>query len=120
MAFIALVALINFGVGWVAGLFGAEGITLQWLLGKALSPVAVVLGVPWNDAATVGGFVGEKVVLNEFVAYADFASQMGGGLAVSPKSAIMLTYMLLGFANFSSIAIQIDRKSTRLNSSHQL
>ncbi|MGH7751882.1 MAG: NupC/NupG family nucleoside CNT transporter [Gemmatimonadales bacterium] len=107
MAFIALVALVNFGVGWVGGLFGSPDLTLQYLLGKAFAPLAFLLGVPWGDAATVGSFVGEKIVLNEFVAYADFASQMGQGLSVSPKASIMLTYMLLGFANFSSIAIQI-------------
>jgi CNT family concentrative nucleoside transporter len=107
MAFVALVALVNFGVSWVGGLFGHPEITLQWLLGKALWPVAVVLGVPPADAGTVGSFMGVKTVLNEFVAYADFASQMSGGLSLSPKAAIMTTYALLGFANFSSIAIQI-------------
>jgi CNT family concentrative nucleoside transporter len=107
MAFVALVALINFGIGWVGGLMGHPEISLQWLLGKALWPITVLMGVPPADAATVGGFIGEKTALNEFVAYADFAQQMGNGLALSPKAAIMTTYCLLGFANFSSIAIQI-------------
>jgi len=107
MAFVALVALINFGVSWAGGLLGHPEITLQWLLGKLLWPIAVLMGVPPADAGTVGSFIGVKTVLNEFVAYADFASQMSQGLAISPKAAIMTTYCLLGFANFSSIAIQI-------------
>ncbi len=80
---------------------------MQWLLGKALWPIAVLMGVPPADAGTVGSFIGVKTVLNEFVAYADFAKQMSAGLVMSPKAAIMTTYCLLGFANFSSIAIQI-------------
>jgi CNT family concentrative nucleoside transporter len=107
MAFVALVALLNYGVSAVGGLFGHPEISLQWLLGKALWPITVLMGVPPADAGTVGSFIGEKTVLNEFVAYADFAQQMGSGLAMSPKAAIMTTYCLLGFANFSSIAIQI-------------
>ncbi|MGH7699654.1 MAG: NupC/NupG family nucleoside CNT transporter [Gemmatimonadales bacterium] len=107
MAFVALVALLNFGVSWVGGLFGHPEVTMQWLLGKALWPVTVLMGVPPADADTVGSFIGVKTVLNEFVAYADFAQQMSAGLVLSPKAAIMTTYCLLGFANFSSIAIQI-------------
>jgi CNT family concentrative nucleoside transporter len=107
MAFVALVALVNFGVSWAGGLVGHPEITLQWLLGKALTPLTVLMGVPLADAGTVGAFIGEKTVLNEFVAYADFAKQLGTGLVMSPKAAVMTTYCLLGFANFSSIAIQI-------------
>ena len=107
MAFVALVALLNFGFGWLGGLFGHPEITMQWLLGKLLWPIAVLMGVPPADAGTVGAFIGEKIVLNEFVAYADFAHRMGTGLEISPKAAVMLSYCLLGFANFSSIAIQI-------------
>ncbi len=107
MAFVALVALLNYGFSAVGGLFGHPEISMQWLLGKVLTPITVLMGVPAADAGTVGSFIGEKTVLNEFVAYADFARQMGGGLVLSPKAAIMTTYCLLGFANFSSIAIQI-------------
>jgi CNT family concentrative nucleoside transporter len=107
MAFIALIAVINFGIGWVGSLAGQPDLTLQLILGKILQPLAFLMGVPWQDAGTVGAFIGAKVVLNEFVAYADFASQMSGGLVISPKAAVMLSYGLLGFANFSSIAIQI-------------
>src|SRR5574341_599840 len=107
MAFIGLVALLNFVFGWVGGLVGFEELSIEWLLGKALWPLAVLMGVPPADADTVGAFIGIKTVLNEFVAYSSFAQQLGGGLDISPKAAVMLTYCLLGFANFSSIAIQI-------------
>jgi CNT family concentrative nucleoside transporter len=107
MAFIGLVALLNFLVGWLGGLVGFPDLSIQWLLGKLLWPLAVLMGVPPADADTVGAFIGIKTVLNEFVAYTDFAQQMGAGLAISPKASLMLTYALLGFANFSSIAIQI-------------
>jgi CNT family concentrative nucleoside transporter len=107
MAFVALVALINYLLGWVGGFVGQEGLTLQLLLGQLLRPIAWVMGVPWSETAYVGGLIGIKVVLNEFVAYAQFASQLGGGVELSSRSAIILTYALLGFANFSSIAIQI-------------
>jgi CNT family concentrative nucleoside transporter len=107
MAFIGLVALLNFLIGWAGGLAGFPELSLQWILGKILWVPAVLMGVPPADADTVGAFIGIKVVLNEFVAYSDFARQLGAGLPLSPKAAVMLTYCLLGFANFSSIAIQI-------------
>ena len=107
MAFVALVALINYLLGWVGGFAGQPDLTLQLLLGQVLRPVAWVMGVPWSETAYVGGLIGIKVVLNEFVAYAQFASQLAADVQLSPRSAIILTYALLGFANFSSIAIQI-------------
>jgi CNT family concentrative nucleoside transporter len=107
MAFVALVALVNYLLGWLGGFVGQEGLTLQLLLGQVLRPLAWVMGVPWSETAYVGGLVGIKVVLNEFVAYAQFGSDLAGNVALSPRSAVILTYALLGFANFSSIAIQI-------------
>ncbi|HEX2218750.1 MAG TPA: NupC/NupG family nucleoside CNT transporter [Gemmatimonadales bacterium] len=107
MAFVALVALVNYLLGWLGGFVGQEGLTLQLLLGQVLRPIAWVMGVPWSETAYVGGLVGIKVVLNEFVAYAQFGSDLAGDVALSPRSAVILTYALLGFANFSSIAIQI-------------
>jgi len=107
MAFVALVALVNYLLGWVGGLLGQEGLTLQLMLGQVLRPIAWLIGVPWSETAYVGGLVGIKVVLNEFVAYAQFARELGAGVVLSPRSTIILTYALLGFANFSSIAIQI-------------
>jgi len=107
MAFVALMALLNFGLGWVGGLVGQPALSLQGILGFLLRPLAWVMGVPWHDTAYVGGLIGIKTTLNEFVAYAQFATDLGSGIPLEPRSAIILTYALLGFANFSSIAIQI-------------
>jgi CNT family concentrative nucleoside transporter len=107
MAFVALVALTNYLLGWVGGLFGQEGLTLQLLLGQILRPIAWLIGVPWSETGYVGGLIGIQVELNEFEAYAQFGSDLGGRVLLSPRTTIILTYALLGFANFSSIAIQI-------------
>jgi len=107
MAFIALVALLNFIIGWAGGLAGYQGLSLESMLGAVLRPLAWVMGVPWTDTAYVGSLIGIKTVLNEFFAYARFAGDLATPMALSPKSAVILTYALLGFANFSSIAIQI-------------
>jgi CNT family concentrative nucleoside transporter len=107
IAFIALVAMLNYGLGWLGGLFSLPQITLQGILGTLLRPLAWVMGVPWQDTAYVGGLIGLKTVLNEFVAYTQFAKDMAAGVAVHPRSAVITSYALLGFANFSSIAIQI-------------
>jgi CNT family concentrative nucleoside transporter len=107
MAFVALVAMLNFLLGWGGGLVGIEGLSLQGILGFILRPLAWVMGVPWQDTAYVGSLIGIKTTLNEFVAYAQFAGDLSAGQLLDPRSAIILTYALLGFANFSSIAIQI-------------
>lgn len=107
MAFVALVAMLNAGLGWVGDLVGIAHLSLQAILGFLLKPLAWVMGVPWQDTSYVGGLIGLKTSLNEFVAYAQFASDLGRGQVLEPRSAIILTYALLGFANFSSIAIQI-------------
>ncbi|MEZ4456948.1 MAG: NupC/NupG family nucleoside CNT transporter [Gemmatimonadales bacterium] len=107
MAFIALVALLNFLLGWAGGFFGMPDLSLQLILGTILRPLAWVMGVPWQDTAYVGSLIGLKATLNEFVAYAQFAGDLGGPLVISPRSSLILTYALLGFANLSSIAIQI-------------
>jgi CNT family concentrative nucleoside transporter len=108
MAFIALVALLNFGIGWAGALFGSPALTLQSLLGSALRPLAWVMGVPWAETSYVGGLIGIKTVLNEFVAYGQFAGNLqSGAVALSPRAAVITTYALLGFANLGSIGIQI-------------
>jgi CNT family concentrative nucleoside transporter len=107
MAFIALVALLNAVLGWVGPFVGVDGLSLQMILGFVLRPLAWVMGVPWADTAYVGSLIGIKTTLNEFVAYAQFAGDLGGNQVLQPRSALILTYALLGFANFSSIAIQI-------------
>ena len=107
MAFIALIAMLNFGVGWLGGLVGLEGLTLQSILGTVLRPLAWAMGVPWADTQYVGGLMGIKAILNEFYAYAQLGSDLNAGVAISPRSAVIAAYALLGFANFSSIGIQI-------------
>lgn len=96
LAFIALIALIN----GILGIFG--GITLQDILGYIFSPLAFAIGVPWSEALTAGSFIGQKIVLNEFVAYADFAKEMD---SLSDKTNLVISFALCGFANLSSMAI---------------
>ena len=107
IAFVALVALLNALLGGVGAAVGLPGLSLPAILGQLLRPVAWVLGVPWRDTAYVGGLIGLKTVLNEFVAYAQFGRDLGAGMVRAPLSALILTYALLGFANLGSIAIQI-------------
>ena len=121
LAFVALIAMIDYPLIWIGQWSGFEAMTgrelgLSTMLGYILSPIAWVIGVPWQDAVTVGGLIGQKVVTNEFVAYAQLGEVQD---TLSPKALLISTYALCGFANFSSIAIQIggiggiapDRKS---------
>ncbi|QUW20599.1 NupC/NupG family nucleoside CNT transporter [Sporosarcina sp. Marseille-Q4063] len=102
LAFIALIAMINGLLGWIGGLFGYGSITLEGMLGILFSPLAFAIGVPWSEAVTAGGFIGQKLVLNEFVAYANFAPQIP---ELMPKTVIVISFALCGFANLSSLAI---------------
>jgi CNT family concentrative nucleoside transporter len=103
LAFVALVALANGILGGIGGLFGFPNLSFQGILGQAFAPVMYLLGVPWNEAVTAGGLFGTKVVLNEFVAFID----LGALKALSPATVGIVTFALCGFANFSSIAIQM-------------
>ncbi len=107
LAFVALIALLNGMLGWVGGLVGMDGFTLELLLGWVLSPLAWLMGVNWADATAVGSLMGIKTVFNEFFAYLQLAGALGSGVFVEPRSIIIATYALSGFANFSSIAIQL-------------
>jgi CNT family concentrative nucleoside transporter len=104
LAFIALIAMINWGVTSLGDVVGVTNLTLERVFGWVLAPLAWLVGVPWQDAGTVGSLIGVKVVVNEFVAYLQLA---GLTETLSPRSGIIASYALLGFANFSSIAIQI-------------
>lgn len=109
LAFIALIAMVDYPLGFLGQWIGFESLTghelsLSAILGYLLSPLAWVIGVPWQDAVTVGSLIGEKVVTNEFVAYAHFNEIKQ---TMTPKAILISTYALCGFANFSSIAIQI-------------
>ena len=107
LAFIALIALLNGIVGGLGSLFGRPELSLELIFGWILSPLAALMGVPWADATDVGSLIGIKMVVNEFVAYLQLASVMDGAAVLSPRGTVIATYALLGFANFSSIAIQI-------------
>ncbi|UHA72799.1 NupC/NupG family nucleoside CNT transporter [Paenibacillus sp. 481] len=103
LAFVALIALANGLVGWVAGWFGYE-ITIQQMLGYLFAPLVFAIGVPWNDAVIAGSLLGQKLVLNEFVAYIDFAKHMK---SLDEKTIGIMSFALLGFANVSSMAVLI-------------
>ena len=106
LAFLAMIALLNAVLGWAGGLVGIDGLSLEGILGWLLAPVAWVMGVPWQDAASVGSLMGLKTVATEFVAYLGLADAMAQG-ELTPRAATIAAYALSGFANFSSIAIQI-------------
>lgn len=102
MAFIALIALLNGLIGWIGQLLGYDNITIQLLLGYLFQPVAWLIGVPWNEAASAGSFIGQKIIVNEFFAYFDFMQHKE---ALSAHTQAIVTFALCGFANLSSIAI---------------
>jgi CNT family concentrative nucleoside transporter len=111
LAFLALIFMFNWILtGVLTDLLGltikGDPITLELLLGYLLSPIAWIIGVPWQDSVTVGSLIGQKVVLNEFIAYLNLSNLIPMGV-LSDKAIIISTYALCGFANFSSIAIQI-------------
>ncbi len=104
LAFVALIALANGLVGWVGSLFGFSGVTFQGLLGYIFALVFYLLATPdWHEAMQAGSLFGSKIVLNEFVAFID----LGQMTALSPRTVAVVTFALCGFANFSSIAIQM-------------
>ena len=105
LAFVALVALANGLLGWAGGLFGYPELSFQGVLGWMFSPVMYLLGIPWGEAQVAGGLFGTKIVLNEFVAFIDLGALEGD--ALSARSRAIVTFALCGFANFSSIAIQM-------------
>lgn len=107
IAFIALISMANGVVGWVGGLAGVEGLTLEGMLGWLLSPLAWMLGVPWADAGFVGQLIGVDAVLNEFVAFVQLAGALGSGVSLEPRSVIISIYALASFANFGSVAMTI-------------
>ncbi|MBB3763407.1 CNT family concentrative nucleoside transporter [Sphingomicrobium lutaoense] len=103
LAFVALVALANGILGGIGGLFGLENLTFQRIVGYVFQPIMYLIGVPWSEANIAGGLFGTKVVLNEFVAFID----LGAMDTLSPRTTAIVTFALCGFANFSSIAIQM-------------
>lgn len=109
LAFLALIALINWPLGWLGQITGietliGEPLSLALMLGWICAPLAFIVGVPIEEAVTVGGLIGQKIVANEFVAYVALTDIQSN---LSERSVLISTYALCGFANFSSIAIQL-------------
>jgi CNT family concentrative nucleoside transporter len=104
LAFIALIALVNGMLGGIGERLGFESLTIEGILGVLFAPLAFAIGVPWSEAVTAGGFIGQKLVLNEFVAYVSFTKEMS---SLSPKTVIVVSFALCGFANLSSLGILI-------------
>lgn len=104
IAFISLIFLLNTIIGAAGGVFGFESLTLEQLLGYLLAPLAFVIGIPWDEAVQAASFIGQKFVLNEFVAYSSFAPEIDD---LSPKSVAMISFALCGFANLSSFAMLV-------------
>ena len=108
IAFTALIALCSGIVEWITGWFLAKALTIEQIFGYVFSPFAWLMGVPADEMVLAGQLIGEKTVLNEFVAYANFSSILNAGtIEMSLRTKVILSYSLCGFANFSSIGIQI-------------
>ena len=102
LAFIALIAMFNGLVGWTGGLLGYENVTFEGIMGYILQPLAWAIGVPWEEAQIAGSFIGQKMVVNEFVAYLNYLDVRS---ELSESTQAIVTFALCGFANLSSIAI---------------
>lgn len=113
IAFIGLIALLNGAVGMVAGWMGYSGVNMETILGKVFAPLAYMLGVTWEHAAFAGNLIGQKLILNEFVAYVGLAPYLqdpakvaaAGLIVIDPRTLAILSFALCGFANIASIAI---------------
>lgn len=104
ITFLALLALVNAIMGWIHMHISWFPYSLELVFGWVLAPVAWLIGIPWHDAATIGNLLGTRMVLNEFVAFAKLGSIKS---TLDPRSFTIATFALCGFANFSSIGIQI-------------
>ncbi|QIL01974.1 NupC/NupG family nucleoside CNT transporter [Sphingomonas sinipercae] len=107
LAFVALVALANGLLGGLGNMVGVPDLSFQRLVGLVFAPVMYLIGVPWNEAGIAGGLFGTKIVLNEFVAFIDLGNAQGAAAGLSERGRAIVTFALCGFANFSSIAIQM-------------
>jgi CNT family concentrative nucleoside transporter len=106
IAFIALVTLVNLGLGWAGGLLGDPDFSVQKILGWLLAPLAWLIGVPWSECGTVGGLLGIRTVTNEAVAYQELGALVRGS-GLGPKATMLATIAMCSFANLSSIGIQV-------------
>ena len=104
LAFVALIALVNGIIGLIGGLFGIDNLSLQSILGYIFAPIATIIGVPMKEPVIAGSLIGQKIILNEFVAFTSLSEIIS---TLSPKTIAVVTFSLCGFANISSIAILI-------------
>ena len=104
LAFVALIALINGIIGLIGGLFGIDNLSLQSILGYIFAPIATIIGVPMKESVIAGSLIGQKIILNEFVAFTSLSEIIS---TLSPKTIAIVTFSLCGFANISSIAILV-------------
>ncbi|XZE21096.1 NupC/NupG family nucleoside CNT transporter [Pirellulaceae bacterium SH449] len=112
LAFVGLIALINGMLGFAGSFVGMPSLSLEWVLGKVFAPLAFLIGVSWEEASVAGSFIGQKLIVNEFVAYLNFKSYLSDtmmidGVAMSEHTKAIISFALCGFANLSSIAILI-------------
>ncbi|MGO1247553.1 MAG: NupC/NupG family nucleoside CNT transporter [Oceanisphaera sp.] len=112
LAFIGLIALLNGMLGGIGELIGIDNLSMELLLGWLFAPLAFLLGIPWDEAMVAGSFIGQKLVLNEFVAYVNFAPYLTGEALVAGTNQVMsehtkaiISFALCGFANLASVAI---------------
>jgi len=111
IAFTGLIALLNGFAGWTGTFFGFAALSLEGVLGAAFAPLAWLLGVPWDQAGFVGGALGQKIAFNEFLAYAQISPVLKAG-TLDPRTAAILCFALCGFANLTSVAIQLASLSS--------
>jgi CNT family concentrative nucleoside transporter len=109
IAFVALIAMLNGFLGWIGSIVGIPDLSMQLVLGICFKPVAFMLGIPWSESTVAGSLIGQKLVLNEFIAFVDFAEQKQ---FLSAHSQAVVSFALCGFANFSSIAILLGGLGT--------
>ena len=107
MAFVAIIALINGIIGGVGGWFGFEHASLESILGYLLAPMAWVMGVDWSDANLAGSLIGQKLAINEFVAYLNFSPYLQTAGTLDAKTVAIISFALCGFANFGSIGVVV-------------
>ncbi|MFV2733768.1 nucleoside transporter C-terminal domain-containing protein, partial [Escherichia coli] len=107
MAFVAIIALINGIIGGVGGWFGFEQASLESILGYLLAPLAWVMGVDWSDANLAGSLIGQKLAINEFVAYLNFSPYLQTAGTLDAKTVAIISFALCGFANFGSIGVVV-------------
>lgn len=117
LAFVALIAMFNGIVGGVGGWFGLESLTLEKILGYLFAPVMYLLSIPWSEAQIAGALFGEKLILNEFVAFLHLGEILG---EISPRTEAVITFSLCGFANVSSIAILLGGLGSLIPSKRDL